>query len=123
MKAADDAEATLNSIQLRRDDLNKQTNWSQPAILQQHMLIAEVTHWLLFEIIICAWMVFHERISFPACNYGEILDHRLRITGGKQPKHLFGVGLVTNSNHKATIPHYRAKEITNGGNCRFYPSN
>jgi len=42
MKVAADAEGTLNSIQHRRDDLAEQTNWSQPALLQHHMLIAEV---------------------------------------------------------------------------------
>lgn len=42
MKVADDAEGTLNSIQDKKDDLTKQANWSQPALLQEHMLMAEV---------------------------------------------------------------------------------
>ena len=47
MKVAGEAEGALNDIQLRKDDLAKQANWSQPAILQQHMLIAEVRNSLI----------------------------------------------------------------------------
>ena len=42
LKAVADAERSLDSIQQRKDDLVKQTNWAQPAVLQQHMLVAEV---------------------------------------------------------------------------------
>ena len=41
MKVATDADGALNSIQDRKDKLVKLTNWSQPTILQQCMLIVE----------------------------------------------------------------------------------
>ncbi|XP_065889965.1 microtubule-actin cross-linking factor 1-like isoform X3 [Dysidea avara] len=41
IKAANVAEGTLSSIQDRKDDLTKQTNWSQPAVIQSHVIIAE----------------------------------------------------------------------------------
>ena len=50
MRVADDAEGTLNSIQARTDDLTSQTDWSQPALLQQHMIVAEVSSSLIVHI-------------------------------------------------------------------------
>jgi len=42
IKVANVAEGTLSSIQDRKTDLTKQTDWSQPAVIQSHMIIAEV---------------------------------------------------------------------------------
>ena len=52
LKAAAEAEGSLDSIQQRKDDLVKQTNWAQPAVLQQHMLIAEVIPLVEFVVIL-----------------------------------------------------------------------
>ena len=52
LKAAAEAEGSLDSIQQRKDDLVKQTNWAQPAVLQQHMFIAEVIPLVEFVVIL-----------------------------------------------------------------------
>ena len=52
LKAAAEAEGSLDSIQQRKDDLVKQTNWAQPAVLQQQMLIAEVIPLVEFVVIL-----------------------------------------------------------------------
>ena len=57
LKAAAEAEGSLDSIQQRKDDLVKQTNWAQPAVLQQHMLIAEVISLVVFVVKLGAWLL------------------------------------------------------------------
>ena len=42
MKVANEAEDTLNSIKGRRDELEKNTNWSQPAAIHSDIIIAQV---------------------------------------------------------------------------------
>ena len=55
---ADEAEGTLNSIQARKDDLTNQTDWSQPAVLQQNMIIAEVGNSLIVYIaVLCVYLM------------------------------------------------------------------
>ena len=51
MKVAADTEGTLHNIEQRKDDLTKQADWSQLTLLQEHMLVAEVTEDLLLSIV------------------------------------------------------------------------